>query len=105
MTRERPEPESLPPAAADAWRAYRRMLDSKSAHFGFLETLAEKYRHGGQRSLAEQARLATLLDEHDRRVKDFAAAMKRVATDAPQARETLIGLMKESAAGDPATTH
>ncbi len=105
MTSERPDPESLPPAAADAWRAYRRMLDSKSAHFGFLESLAEKYRYGGERSLAEQAHLANLLDDHDRQVKEFTAAMKRLAEDAPQAREALLDLLKESASGDAATTH
>lgn len=105
MTGEPPESDSLPPAAADAWRAYRSMLDSKSAHFGFLESLVEKYRHGGQRTLAEQARLANLLDEHDRRVTNFTAAMKQLATDAPQAREALIELLKESASGDAATTH
>lgn len=105
MTSERPDPESLPPAAADAWRAYRRMLDSKAAHFGFLESLAEKYRYGGQRTLAEQARLANLLDEHDRQVKEFTAAMKQLATEAPQARAALLELLKDSAPGDAATTH
>lgn len=106
MTGERqPAPDSLPPAAADAWRAYRRMLDSKSAHFGFLESLDDKYRYGGQRTLAEQARLANLLSEHDLKVKEFTAAMKRLAADAPAAREALLELLKESASGDPGTTH
>lgn len=81
------------------------MLDSKSAHFGFLESLVEKYRYGGSRSLAEQARLANLLDDHDRQVKEFTAAMKRLAEDAPHARAALLELLKESASGDAATTH
>ncbi|MGR9089606.1 MAG: hypothetical protein ACU85U_03380 [Gammaproteobacteria bacterium] len=81
------------------------MLDSKSAHFGFLESLAEKYRHGGQRTLAEQARLANLLDEHDRQVTAFTAAMKQLSADAPEARDALLDLLKDSASGDAATAH
>lgn len=81
------------------------MLESKSAHFGFLESLAEKYRHGGQRTLAEQARLANLLDEHDRQVAGFTSAMKQLAADAPQARDALLELLKESASADATTTH
>ncbi len=81
------------------------MLESKSAHFGYLESLAEKYRYGGQRTLAEQARLANLLDAHDRQVKEFTVAMKQLATEAPQARAKLLELLKESASGDATTTH
>ena len=74
------------------------MLASKTAHFGYLESLDLKYRHGGVRSLAERARLETLLTAHDKCVAEFASQIKALGAIDQRARDLLLGLMTE--AGD-----
>ena len=91
----RPLPAELPLAARDAWLAYRSMLDSKQAHYGYLESLDRKYRLGGMRTFAERARLETLLAAHDLCVKKFACEIKSLAAADIRARDVLLGLMSE----------
>ena len=71
------------------------MLQSKQAHFGFLESLDFKYQHGGIRTLAERARLETLLSEHDECVREFANAIKELGSNDADARDTLLKLMTD----------
>ena len=71
------------------------MLQSKQAHFGYLESLDFKYRHGGIRTLAERARLETLLSEHDDCVRKFADAIKELGSNDADTRDTLLQLMTE----------
>ena len=84
---------ALPDTARPAWDAYRAMLDSKAAHFDFLDTVTRKTESGGRRSLAEAARLETLLAAHTTAVKAFQAAVRElVRIDAP-ARDALLDLL------------
>jgi len=99
------EHSALPTAARGAWAAYKRMVTSKAAHYGYLETLETKVQNGGMRSLAESARLETLLADHDRCVATFAAAIKQLGNDSPEARDALIDLMKDNPPADAGTTH
>jgi hypothetical protein len=86
-------PEHLPEAAIPAWQAYCAMVTSKDDHFRYLEELEQKYRTGGSRTLAEIARLDSLLKEHDRCVSSFTSAMKALATEDSLARSALIELI------------
>lgn len=66
------------------------MLASKNAHFGFLAELDRKVQDGGQRTLAEAARLQQLLAEHHDCVKTFASVVKALAAEEPQAHAALV---------------
>lgn len=81
---------TLPAPAQAAWRAYRSMQDSKDAHFAYLEMLHHRYEHGGSRSLAEIARLETLLAEHDRCVQTFAQEMRALISSDKAAHAALV---------------
>ena len=80
----------LPETAEHAWHAYEEMLGSKTAHFSYLQQLEDKYRHGGQRSLAEGAHLNQLLAAHDARVKAFRLAITELSQLDLSAHQTLI---------------
>ncbi len=105
MTDADQPPRELPPAAHAAWLAYAAMLQSKQAHYGFLEHLDAKYQHGGTRSLAERARLATLLAQHDRCVAEFSQAIKALGATDVKARDMLLRLMGEIAETTQGPTH
>jgi hypothetical protein len=81
---------NLPDAAEPAWRAYCAMLASKDAHFGFLAELDKKVKDGGQRTLAEAARLQQLLAEHNDCVKTFATVVKTLAVEQPAAHAAFV---------------
>lgn len=85
----------LPEAAGAAWRAYCAMLSSKDAHFGYMETLNAKYERGGNRTLAEGARLQQLLAEHDRCVTAFTAEMRALKTTDAAAHGQLVTAIGE----------
>ncbi len=93
--------EELTPEAAGAWQAYQSMSAGKDAYFSLLQALDEKYRHGGNPTIAENLKLQQLLDEHDRKVKRFKQAMSTI-TD-PGAKQQLVELLK--AAADPKASH
>ena len=84
---------NLPDIAQPAWRAYCAMLASKDAHFGFLACLDKKVKIGGQRSLAEAARLQQLLAEHNDCVKAFATVVKALALAEPAAHVALVAAL------------
>ncbi len=84
---------NLPDAAQPAWRAYCAMLASKDAHFGFLDQLNRKVNDGGQRTLAEAARLQQLLAEHNICVKDFASTVKALASGDPPAHAAFVAAL------------
>ena len=84
---------NLPDAAQPAWRAYCAMLASKDAHFGFLDHLNRKVNEGGQRTLAEAARLQQLLAEHNICVKEFASTVKALANSEPAAHAALVAAL------------
>lgn len=69
------------------------MLASKDAHFGFLAQLDRKVKDGGQRTLAEAARLQQLLAEHSDCVKAFASVVKTLAVEQPQAHAALVATL------------
>ena len=74
------ELDPLPDAALPAWRAYEAMIETKDAHFSYLEELETKYRDGGRRTFAEGRRLEQLLAAHDAQVHAFrqsVAALQR----------------------------
>jgi hypothetical protein len=84
---------NLPDAAGPAWRAYCAMLASKDAHFGFLAELDRKVKDGGQRTLAEAARLQQLLAEHNDCVKAFATVVKALAVESPAAHSAFVAAL------------
>ena len=83
-------PARLPEPALEAWQCYVEMIASKNAHFEFLEHLEIKYQNGGTRTLAENARLETLLSTHNERVSAFAAARKSLAASDADAHEQFV---------------
>jgi bacterioferritin-associated ferredoxin len=86
---------NLPELARPAWRAYCDMLNSKDAHFGYLEGINQKYQNGGVRTLAEIARLEQLLGVHDRCVKCFAEAMRALGAANSEAHGALVTAIAE----------
>lgn len=70
-----PDGVTLPASATAAWQAYLGMCAAKAAHFDWLRELSDKYRHGGNRTLAEGARLGSLLEAHDEAVKHFVVCL------------------------------
>lgn len=90
-----PIDDALPPAARPAWEAYQRMLASKTAHFDFLSGLDRKTQAGGQRTLAEIARLETLLNAHTAAVRTFRECIVTLAATDPAAREALLARLHQ----------
>jgi len=81
------------------------MLDSKRAHYAYLEALDLKYRNGGIRTLAELARLETLLATHDLCVARFARLIKELAATNTAARNRLLEIMREVGEVDTIVDH
>ena len=69
------------------------MLASKDAHFSFLAELSHKHQTGGQRTLAEAARLQQLLAEHDQCVGAFKHALRALAASDQTAHAALLTAM------------
>jgi len=66
------------------------MVASKAAHFDFLTNLDRKYQHGGRRTLAEIARLDTLLAAHTIAVRQFREAVAALTAEDRPARDALV---------------
>ena len=79
---------TLPAEAQTAWDAYQAMGESKTAYFGLLQDIDQKYRNGGSPSIAENLQLEKLLKVHDEKVMAFNEAMQGI-TD-KTARELLL---------------
>lgn len=93
--------EALPPAALPAWAAYLAMEQSKHSHLELLRAVDLKERDGGARTLAESARLAQLLADHDLNVRRFAQAVRELReSDAEAARCLLRHLTAANLAHD-----
>lgn len=91
-----PSEKKLPEEAQRAWKAYRDMGASKKAYFGFLQEIEEKYREGGEPTIAESLQLEKLLEAHDIKVRAFNEAMQHVVDS--EARELLVKKLSEDAA-------
>jgi len=72
------------------------MCESKSSHYEFLEHIEIKYQYGGRPSLAERARLGTLLAAHDACVRAFADAVKSLSAANALAHAELVRLLAET---------
>lgn len=66
----------LPDAARPAYEAYLAMSASKDAYFNFMVELDQKYKQGGEASIAENLKLEQLLKAHDEKVTAFNEAMQ-----------------------------
>ena len=84
------ELDPLPDAALPAWRAYEAMLETKDAHFSFLQELETRYRYGGRRTLAEGRRLEQLLAEHDAQVRAFRRSVAALQREELAAHHALL---------------
>lgn len=82
--------QTLPKKALPVWDIYRAMEESKRKHFGYLEELKMKYKHGGSRTLAERVYLEGLLKQHGRQVAKFREAIKQLQHDDTDAHQALI---------------
>ena len=91
----------LNPETVAAWQAYQSMSTGKDAYFSLLQALDEKYRHGGNPTIAENLKLEQLLGEHDRKVKAFNQALLAITN--PGAKQQLVELLKDTA--NTATSH
>ena len=69
------------------------MAASKAAHLGELTRLNAAQDAGQRRTLAENAHLEGLLDSHGRCVRDFATAVKALASVDPIAHRALLDLL------------
>lgn len=82
--------QTLPKKALPVWNIYRAMEECKRKHFGYLEELETKYRHGGSRTVAENIYLEGLLKQHGRQVAKFREAIKQLRHDDADAHQALI---------------
>jgi len=80
----------LPEEAHPALAAYEGMEVSKTAHFAYLAEVDARVQGGGQRTLADEARLHTLLAEHDRAVESFKGAILDLLRSAPEAHAAFL---------------
>ena len=87
--------DDLNPETASAWQAYQSMSASKDAYFSLLQALDEKYRHGGNPTIAENLKLEQLLADHDRKVKHFNQTVTAITN--PEAKQQLVALLKDAA--------
>jgi len=83
-----PAIDDLSESAKTAHRAFLDMSQSKTAHFDFLVALETKYKLGGAPSDEENRALARLLDQHDKNVRAFKAALSAV-TDSDEKQRLL----------------
>ncbi len=83
--------DGLSEEAKIAYQAFLDMSNSKAAHFNCLEAIESIYQSGGTPSIAENLELEKLLDNHDKNVLAFKAAMDAV-TDSDE-KKTLIQLI------------
>ncbi len=89
-----PAPDTdLPAVALPAWQAYRRMLDTKAAHFAALESQQQEAQQGQKPRLAQQALLTRLLEEHSAAVRGFKTALLELGQTDGAARDQLIALL------------
>ncbi|MCS3904404.1 hypothetical protein J2T55_002440 [Methylohalomonas lacus] len=88
-----PSPDDLPPEARPAYEAYLAMSETKQAYFSFMVELDEKYKQGGEATIAENLKLEQLLDAHDEQVKAFNKAMADCKNMDAAVRNQLIAAM------------
>ncbi len=75
-----------------AWAAYLQMSASKHRYFTFLQSLEEKYDHGGVPSDGEKQKLNALLEVHNDKVTHFNQAMGVIVE--PTERSQLLDKMR-----------
>ncbi len=80
--------ETLPDEVRLALEAYQQMGQSKASYFNLLQELDQKYKDGGEPSIAENLQLEKFLKAHDEKVVAFNEAMQAVTE--PKAREQLL---------------
>ena len=97
----------LPDEARPVLTAYEGMEASKTAHFAYLAEVDARVQGGGQRTLADEARLHTLLAEHDRAVESFKGAILDLLRSAPEAHAAFLRYIttRNAALGEDADTH
>ena len=81
----------LPQDVQQAWQAYQEMSVSKAAYFDQLQAIDEKYREGGEPTIAENLQLEKLLKLHDKNVRIFTDAMQAIEDN--DSRELLIRML------------
>lgn len=89
----------LPETARPAWEAYVAMSQSKEAYFSFMVELDQKYKQGGEPTIAENLKLEQLLAEHDKKVTAFNEAMQSMQDMDADIRNALIRAMGGSPPG------
>lgn len=83
----------LPAMAQPAYKAYLAMSESKEAYFSFMLELDQKYKQGGEATIAENLKLEQLLKAHDEQVKAFNKAMESFKSMDEATRHALIAAM------------
>lgn len=89
----------LPETARPAWEAYVAMSQSKEIYFSFMVELDQKYKQGGEPTIAENLKLEQLLAEHDKKVTAFNKAMQSMQDMDVDTRNALIRAMGGSPPG------
>jgi hypothetical protein len=93
----------LPPAALPAWQAYRRMEQTKAAHFAALTDVEGAATPGPKPTLAQRAHLAALLAEHATAVADFKHALSTLGVAERAALAACLARINEAAGTAPGT--
>lgn len=94
--------DELPEDARPAYEAYLAMSESKQAYFTYMVELDQKYKNGGEPTIAENLQLEQLLKAHDEKVTAFNEAMQAMKDMDEAIRNALIVAMGGSA---PAPKH
>jgi len=87
--------DSIPAAAAVAWRNYNAMDATKQRHFNYLRALERRYEKYGEPTDAEKRTLDRLLKEHDVQVSAFKAAMQDLRVHDRQAHGDLLSYIAQ----------
>lgn len=77
-------------AREESLQSYLAMKESKEEHLQVLIALDKKRKSGASVSLAEEAHLATLLEQHSRNVRAFAAQMTHLKELHPGQEKLLL---------------
>ncbi len=88
-----PKPDDLPAEVRPAYEAYLAMSETKQAYFSFMVELDEKYKEGGEATIAENLKLEQLLQAHDEQVKAFNETMAEARNLDEAVRNQLIAAM------------
>lgn len=92
----------LDDACEPCWQAYNAMFESKQQHYEFLEVLENKQKKFNlSPSEQDKQKLAELLSDHDKRVKEFTQLVQELKSTNPASHTLLFQFIAQLGDGEP----